>query len=211
VQGIRGDRSNLLVIAENGDVYSYRLAYRKVLDTLNYFVSETERIGSEAPAHIFSGMDSLPKIDTPIYPDPRKVDLLQFRKEYFKKFSSYHLGQNTDLLKQRRKQGMILRLRDLIYDRTEVYALIEIKNRSGIDFELDYLKIFKINGNRRRKSSYQKLPFKPLHTERFPSMVKDKDKTSFVVVIPKFTLGDSEKLLLELKEFRGNRIVRLFY
>ena len=41
VQGIRGDKSNLLVITENGDVYSYRLAYSKVLDTLNYFVAET--------------------------------------------------------------------------------------------------------------------------------------------------------------------------
>ena len=54
VQGIRGDRSNLLVITENGDVYSYRLAYRKVLDTLNFFVAGTERIGNEAPVRLFS-------------------------------------------------------------------------------------------------------------------------------------------------------------
>ncbi|MGB6152277.1 MAG: DUF4138 domain-containing protein [Pricia sp.] len=211
VQGVRGDQSNLLVIAENGDVYSYRLAYRKVLDTLNYFVAESERIGNEAPAHIFSRMDSLPKTDTPIYPNPRKVDLLQFRKEYFKKFSSYHLEQNTNVLKQRRKQGMILRLRDLIYDRTEVYALIEIKNRSGIDFETDYLKVFKVHGNNRRKSSYQKLSLDILYLQNFPDKVKDGEIASFVVVLPKFTLGDSEKLMLELKELHGSRNIRLFY
>ncbi|KKL22183.1 hypothetical protein LCGC14_2437980, partial [marine sediment metagenome] len=131
VQGVRGDRSNLLVIVENGDVYSYRLAYKKILDTLNYFVSKTERIGSEAPEPIFPRMDSLPKIEAPIRPNPRKVDVPRSRKDHFQKFSSYQLEQNTEKLKQSRKQGMVLRLRDLVYDRTEVYALIEIKNRSG--------------------------------------------------------------------------------
>ncbi len=187
------------------------MAYRKVLDTLNYFVSETERIGSEAPARKFLMMNSLPKTDTPIYPNPRKVDLPQFRKEYFKKFSSYRLAQNTNLLKQRRKQGMILRLRDLIYDRTEVYALIEIKNRSGIDFETDYLKVFKVNGNNRRKSSYQKLSLDILYLQNFPDKFQDGKIASFVLVLPKFTLGDSEKLMLELKELHGSRNIRLFY
>lgn len=211
VQGIRGDKSNLLVITENGDVYSYRLAYRKVLDTLNYFVAETERIGIEGPARTSMQVDSLIKMNTPILPHLTEVDSLKYREEYFEKISSYHLGQNTDLLKQRRKQGIILRLRDLIYDRTEVYALIEISNRSGIDFEVDYLKVFKANGNNRRKSSYQKLPLDILYRKNFPDKVKDGDNVSFVVVLPKFTLGDSEKLMLELKELHGSRNIRLFY
>ena len=106
---------------------------------------------------------------------------------------------------------MILRLRDLVYDRTEVYALIEISNRSGIDFEVDYLKVFKVNGNNRRKSSYQKLPLDILYRKNFPDKVKDGEIASFVVVLPKFTLGDSEKLMLELKELHGSRNIRLFY
>src|SRR5680860_390344 len=119
VQGNRGNRSNLLVITENGDVYSYRLAYGKVLDTLNYFVAGTDRIGNEAPVQIFPRTDSLPKIGSPIIPNPRKNDSLQYRKEYFKKFGSYRLEHNDNLLKKRRKNGMVLRLKDLIYDRTE--------------------------------------------------------------------------------------------
>lgn len=97
----------------------------------------TERIGNEAPVRIFSGMDSLPKTGSPKKPAPTKVDTLRYRKQYFKKFSSYHLRHNDNLLKKRRKRGLVLRLRDLVYDRTEVYALIEIRNRSGIDFEVE--------------------------------------------------------------------------
>lgn len=210
LQGVKGNRSNLLVITENGDVYSYRLTYRKILDTVNYFVARTERIGAVAPAPIVSRMDSLPKTGYPEKPDGNS-DSLRYREEYFKKFSSYHLRHNDNRLKKRRKNGLVLRLKDLIYDRTEIYALIEIGNRSGIDFETDYLKVFKVHGNNRRKSSYQKLPLDILYKENFPEKVKDGETASFVVVLPKFTLGDSEKLMLKLNELHGSRNVQLFY
>ena len=210
VQGNRSNQSNLLVITENGDVYSYLLAYRKVLDTLNYFVAGTERIGNEAPVHIFPRMDSVVKEGLVLPSDPRKTDSLQYRSEYFKKISLHRLKHKMRL-KTRRKQGIIIRLKDLNYDRTEVYALVEIKNRSGIDFEVEYLKVFKVHGNNRRKSSFQKIPLAIVYKENFPTMVKDKEKTSFVVVLPKFTLGDSEKLMLELKELHGSRNIRLIY
>lgn len=211
VQGVKGNRSNLLIITENGDVFSYWLAYRKVLDTLNYFVAGTERIGNETPAYNLSRMYSVPKNVSLKKPAPTKTDTLRYHKEYFRKFSSYHLKHNDNLLKKRRKKGLFLRLRDLIYVKTEVYVVIEIRNRSGIDLEMDYLKILKVHGNNRRKSSYQKLPLDILYRHNFPDKVKDGESASFVVVLPKFTLGDSEKLMLELSELHGSRNIRLFY
>ena len=211
LQGVKGDRSNLLVITEDGEVYGYRLAYRKVLDTLNYFVAGKERIGNEAPAHILPTLDSLPEPRPFTKPKARRADTLRYRDGYFKKFASYHLEHNNDRLKKSRRHGLILRLRDLVYDRTEVYALVEIGNRSGIDLETDYLKVFKVHGNNRRKSSYQKLPLDILYRENFPEKVRDGESACFVVVLPKFTLGDSEKLMLELDELHGSRNVRLFY
>ncbi len=138
-----------------------------------------------------------------------KFDSLQNRNGYFQKFGTYHLKRNQNSLKKKRKNGIILQLKDLIYDQSEVYALFEIKNRSGIDFEVDYLKIFKENGNNRRKASYQKLLLLPLYQHNFPSMVKDGQASTFTVVLPKFTLGDSERILVELKERNGNRVIIL--
>lgn len=207
LQGNLGSKSNLLVITENGDVFSYVLAYRKKLDTLNHFVRPKERIGTERPsAGVISksALSHLP-VDSP-KTDSSKVTI-DYRMEYFKKFSEYHLKNNRNKLKHNRKDGLVIRLNDLIYDKTEVYAVIEIKNKSGIDFETDYLRIFKVNGNNRRKASYQKLILEPLLAYEFPAIIKDKKKASFVMVLPKFTLGDSEKLLFELKELRGGRII----
>ena len=211
VQGVRGLKSNLLVMVENGDVYSYRLVYRKALDTLNYFIKAKERIGNEAPLRQLSQMKAPPKIMSDVNYNIGKIDSMQNRREYFKKLSVFHLSHNDNLLKKRRKQGLVIVLKDLIYNRTEVYALFEIRNRSGIDFGVDYLKIFKINGNVQRKSSYQKLPLYQLYEENFPKMVRDGKCASFAVVLPKFTLGDSEKLMIELKELRGSRNVLLYY
>lgn len=209
LQGILGSKSNLLVITENGDIFSYLLAYRKKLDTLNYFVQTKERIGAERPS-----AEIIPKVYIHKLPanspktNSSKVPV-DYRMEYFKKFSEYHLKNNRNRLKRNRKDGLIIRLNDLIYDRTEVYAIMEIKNKSGIDFETDYLRIFKVNGNNRKKASYQKLILEPLLAYEFPAIIKDGKKASFIIILPKFTLGESEKLLFELKEQNGSRILNL--
>lgn len=211
VQGISGAGSNLVVIDQKGDVYSYRLAFRKVLDTLNYFVSLSERIGNEVPVLQFSKVNSFKRTKSNSNSKSHIEDSVLKRKEYLKNLSRFYLAQSYKFLKKRRKKGLVLSLYNLAYNRTEIYVKIEIKNRTGIDFEVDYLKIFKVNGNSRRKSSYQKLLLETLHKENFPKMVKDSQSFSFVLVLPKFTLGDSERLMLELKEFRGSRILRLNY
>ena len=103
----------------------------------------------------------------------------------------------------------MLQLLDLVYDRSEVYAVLEIENRSDIDFEVDYLNIFKVNGNRRRKSSYQKLVLHPVFKYNFPEMVRVGKRRRFVYILPKFTLGTAEKLSFSIREASGSRSVEL--
>ncbi|MGB6150377.1 MAG: DUF4138 domain-containing protein [Pricia sp.] len=211
LQGNPGSKSNLLVITENGDVFSYLLAYRKKLDTLIHFVPPKERIGTERPlAEAIDEVD-FPKLSVAYQRTGSSNPAVDYRMEYFEKFSDYQLENNKNKLKQNRKDGLIIRLKDLIYDRTEVYAVMEIKNRSGIDFETDYLKIFNVNGNNRRKASYQKLILEPLLAYKLPAIIKDGEKASFVMVLQKFTFGDSEKLLFELKDQNGSRVIDLRY
>lgn len=210
LQGVKGGESNLLVITNSDEVFSYVLKYRKALDTLTYFIPRMERIGLEKPVIISPIKTSVSiKIDSQSIKS-KQIDS-QNQLEYFKKFSEFHLKLNRNILKRKWKNGMVLRLKDVIYDRTEVYALIEIKNKSGIDFEMDYLKIFKVNGNKRKKSSYQKIEMKPIYKHNHPKIIKEGESRDFVLIVPKFTFGDQEKLLLELKEYRGNRILQLVY
>ncbi len=210
LQGVKGSESNLLVITSTDEVYAYKLKYLNVLDTLNYFIPSNERIGFECPLFTPTSKSSASVLKDFVTMKTPQTDSPN-RFEYFKKFSEFHLKHNRNSLKRKRKKGVVLHLKDLIYDRTEVFVLVEVKNRSGIDFELDYLKIYKVNGNKRKKSSYQKIEIEPVYRYSLPKIIKDGESREFVLAVPKFTFGDQEKLLLELKEHRGNRILQLFY
>ena len=208
LQGVKGHESNLLVITATDEVYAYKLKYLNDLDTLNYFVQRSERIGFESPLFPAPVQQSASVVKDSVMMKTPRTDFPN-RFEYFKKFSEFQLKHNRNRLKRKRKKGIVLHLRDLIYDRTEVYVLVEVKNRSGIDFEMDYLKIFKVNGNKRKKSSYQKIEMESVYLYNVTKMIKDGDRREFVIAVPKFTFGDNEKLLLELKEDRGDRLLQL--
>lgn len=205
LQANPGTDSNLLVLTQDGQAYSYALKYRSEISRTHRFITMGESIGTETPQKETEPRDVPEELHKVMEQDNPHRN----RMEYFKKFSAYHSEHNKNSLKSKRKDGMILRLKDLVYDRTEVYAVMEIENRSKIDLELDYLEIFKVNGNKRRKSSYQKVAMLPIYEHKFPRMVKVGENKMFVYVLPKFTLGDAEKLLFSFREKWGSRMLEL--
>lgn len=143
LQGVKGKSSNLLGITEVGKVYSYFLDYHEHIDTLNYFIEFKERIGLEKPIVKIDFEEEISLAESTLKIDSLKVPYVN-RRVNFEKFSEYHLKRNRNSLKKKRKNGLILYLQDLIYNQTQVYAVIEIKNKSAIDFEVDYLKILAV-------------------------------------------------------------------
>ncbi|WP_256442755.1 DUF4138 domain-containing protein [Flagellimonas sp. 389] len=102
-----------------------------------------------------------------------------------------------------------MQLQKMAYNASEVYLVLEIKNKSEIDFEIDYLKIYRTNGNKKRKASFQRLEQKVIHQYQLPNEIKTKERKRFVYVLPKFVLGDNERLMIELKELKGSRKIVL--
>ena len=204
LQASPGEESNLLAVTNDGQVYAYILKYKTGLSKLNYFIVQKESIGNEKQL-VKADAESLNKVQ----PKHASNFLEAYRLEYFKKYAEFLLKRRGVLLKSKRKKGMIVRVRKLVYNRSEVYVHMEIENRSGIDFEIDALNIYKINGNKRRKSSYQKLEQEVIYKHKVPEVVKNNKSVNFVYVLPKLTFGTSEKLFVELNEFRGARQIRL--
>tara|TARA_R110001592_G_scaffold62863_17_gene192486 strand:- start:635 stop:1435 length:801 start_codon:yes stop_codon:yes gene_type:complete len=197
LQGQPGKESNLLAITSDGRVYSYILKYKEQLTILNYFISKEKSIGNENPS---------------IFEFPEKSvakDTVVNRTNYFKKFSDYLLRQSYTPIATGRKSGIKFQLEKVFYNASEVYVVIEVKNNSGIDFEMDYLNIYRENGNNKRKASYQRLEQDVIYKHEMPDAIKDQHSKRFVYVLPKFVLGDNEKLLLEIKELKGSRKVVL--
>lgn len=61
----------------------------------------------------------------------------------------------------------------------------------------------------RRKASYQSLQLKEIYKYKMPNSVQIGQSHKFVYVLPKFVLGDNEKLQIELQELNGSRRVVL--
>ena len=197
MQGNRGADSNLLVMTEDGLAYSYYLVYRKQLKESHRFVNTSQAIGNVLPV---MRKDKMAQKEKRGSLRDRMSDSLQYRKA-----SQYFLGRNTTVFKAKRKDGMVLRLRDVAYFGRETYIVLEIENKSDIDFEVDFVQLFRAHGNPRKKSSYQKLSLEPLYIHKKPSIVKVDHVERFVYVVPKFTLNGKERLMIELQEKRGSR------
>ena len=116
---------------------------------------------------------------------------------------------NNKHSKTKRKRGIKLQLRRIAYNASESYLVIQLTNTSGITFEIDFLKVYRVSGNKKRKSSFQKLEIKPIYTCHMPSKIYNSQSLRLVYVLPKFVLGSKEKLQLELQELNGSRKVLL--
>ncbi|GMN11583.1 hypothetical protein MTsPCn9_25390 [Croceitalea sp. MTPC9] len=193
LQATPGTESNLLTVTKNGQVYSYILKYKEQLPKLNYFISLKESIGYERP---------LVLKQKPISQPHSRID-------YFKKFSNHLLKSNSGHIATKRKKGIKLQLQKMVYNASEVYLVLEIKNKSEIDFEVDYLNIFRMNGNKKRKASYQKLLIQVDYEHEMPKSIKVGESHRLVYVLPKFVLGDDERFMIELQEIKGSRKVNL--
>lgn len=197
LQATPGDESNLLVVTSDGNVYSYILKYAKTVTKLNFFINGKDRVGTEKPEQEIS-------IDN--------VDSLKINKDksnYYRRFSESLLKAKHYPLTSKRDKGMVLKLLKMVYDKNEVYLVMEIKNNSGIDFELDYLNISIVKGNKGCKASSQRLEENIIYKYKTPSIILNGGSNQFVFVVPKFVLGNKEKLQIEVKELNGSRKLTL--
>ncbi|WP_197062543.1 hypothetical protein [Muricauda sp. MAR_2010_75] len=77
---------------------------------------------------------------------------------HYDRFSKLLLDRKQKNIITKHKRGIRLRLEDMVYYGREVYLVLGIRNSSGIDFEVDRLEVFRINGSAKRRASYQEIP-----------------------------------------------------
>lgn len=194
LQAQPGVDSNLLAITNGGQVYSYIIRYAESISKLNYFIAETESIGNEKPV-----------IDTLITKNDSVVKRLENKTVEYKRFSDYILNLKHETMSSKRKGGMVLKLLDQKYYKDHVYLVFEIKNKSGIDFEIDYLKVYNVTTSKKQKASYQELDQNGIYKYKYPNTILNNQVRKFIYVIPKFVLGKNEKMEIELVELKGSR------
>jgi len=198
LQAKPGKESNLLVINKNGSIFSYIVRYREQLSTLNYFVPKSGSIGNEKP----------------IITDSTKVSGLEKeggnRTYYYQEFCSYLLARRQKIGSiKTRNEGIVLSVENIVFDREELYFVIQIENRSTLDYDLNFLDLSVRTRQKGKKKSLQTLYQKPLFIYDRPSKIAENETVRLVYVLPKFSIGNDRRALLELNEKNGERNLQL--
>ena len=198
LQAKPGKESNLLVVGKNGAVFSYIVTYRKKLDRLNYFIPKSKSIGTEKP----TALDS-----TTI---GKHKDTIDNSTYYYNKFCSYLIDRKQRIGRlKKRNQGIVLSIENIVFDKEELYFVIQIENKSSLDYDLNFLKLSVETRKKGKKKSLQRLHQEPVFKYNLPSKVKENEMTRLVYVLPKFSISNDRRVVLELNERNGERNLKL--
>ena len=198
LQAKPGKESNLLVINKNGTIFSYIVRYKKQLSKLNYFIPLSNSIGNEKPIVT----DSIQVVTS-----EKNIDN---RTYYYQKFCSYLLNRNQRIGRiKKRTQGIVLNVENVVFDKEELYFVIQIENNSTLDYDLNFLNLSIETRQKGKKKSLQSLYQEPIYKQHLPSKIAEGKMVRFVYVMPKFSLSDDRRAILELNEKDGERNIKL--
>jgi len=198
LQAKPGKESNLLVVNRNGSIFSYIVRYKKQLSKLNYFIPLSNSIGNEKPIVI----DSI-QAET----SEKSIDN---RTYYYHKFCSYLLNRNQRIGRiKKRNEGIVLSVKNIVFDKEELYFVIQIENNSTLDYDLNFLNLSIETRQKGKKKSLQSLYQEPIYKHNLPSKIAEGKMIQFVYVLPKFSLSNDRRTILELNEKDGERNIEL--
>ncbi|WP_103864812.1 DUF4138 domain-containing protein [Aquimarina sp. I32.4] len=197
LQAQPGKESNLLIINNNGSVFSYIVSYKKVLSRLNYFIPLTNAIGNEKPIE--------DQLTTTKKEEPR-FDWSQ----YYERFCSYLIKRKQRIGRlKKRNDGIVLSVENIVFDKEELYFVIQIENRSSLDYDVNFLNLSINTRKKGKKKSLQSLYQEPHFKYKLPTKIAENKTVRLVYVIPKFSISNERSVILELNENNGERNVRL--
>ncbi|PHN94032.1 conjugal transfer protein TraN [Maribacter sp. 6B07] len=192
LQATPGKESNLLVINRNGAIFSYIVRYKEQLSKLNYFVPSASSIGNEKSSSnmpiVGKEVNSVSKSDYYL----RACNYLVQRKQSFKNL-------------QKRYEGIELSIKNIVFDKEELYFVLQIKNTSTLDYDLNFLEISIQTKQKGKKKSLQRIYQKPLFVYNRPTKIAENGTVRMVYVLPKFSLSNDRRVVIELKENNGER------
>ncbi|TLP71740.1 DUF4138 domain-containing protein [Maribacter sp. ACAM166] len=198
LQAKPGKDSNLLVVNRNGAVFSYIVRYKAQLSKLNYFIPLSSAIGNERP-----------NLALPIL---TKKEQQANNADYYLRACTYLLNNKQPMAirtLQKRNDGIVLSVTNIVFDKEELYFVIEIENTSSLDFDLNFLKLSIETRQKGKRKSLQRLYQEPIFKHNLPSKIVENETVRFVYVLPKFSLSNDRRAILKLNEKDGERNIEL--
>ena len=199
--------TSLTVITAGGEVYTFRVTYERYPETLTYSL------------HGLSGSDVAPlRSDADDGADePRDRRRNPMGLEYattgvspaYVSSVGERIAAATKVkpVKRDKANGSRLELNDVWIDGDVIYYRFTVHNESAIAYDLDYWRFYVIDAKVSKKTAVQERDVAPLGTSTTSesNRIGPNASETFVVALPKFTIPDDKRLVLEAFEANGGR------
>jgi conjugative transposon TraN protein len=185
--------TNLSVFGVDGRLYSFDLQF---VDD-----SSTSPLNFEVVNRPDTKNDSLPNQASEIELTGLPVNETVLAND-MEGFNNKHGFLNKSISLQR----MRLTLKGIYIKDSLLWLVMHVKNHSLIPYPLEYLRLNVIDRKRVKRTAVQTVTIEPVFS-KLPTVVKDKE--SFAIAFPPFTIANSKKLLLEIAERNGGRLLQL--
>lgn len=218
-----GEESNLLIITENGNIYSFIIRYSKENNILTYFIKDNQAVGNENGNVILASKNENKKSEKEISNDSTpiavvnpitvnnfqnqkgaeenvvydKVCLLEIEKSIF-----YNRIYGT-------KDNVFVKLKNITYVQSELYFSLILTNNSTLDYDINYINFYITSRNKKKNTTTQTIPYKPKYIYNHQTKLKLGETIEMVFVYDKFSINENKILLVELTEDNGERTVKL--
>lgn len=221
-----GEESNLLVITDNGNIFSFTIKYKKDIQKLNYFINDSIAIGNEEGERIIennhpSGTGKInkgeikeTKVETNVV---EAITVNNFEKDVVKDtvdvYKSLCQKEISNPIFYNRiygtKDKVFVKLKNIVYKENDIYFTIILKNDSTLDYDINYLNFYITSRNKKRNTVTQTIPYKYKYIYNLPTRIGSFQTIEVVYVYEKFSLNENKIVLVEMTEDNGERNIKL--
>jgi len=186
------EETNFSVITEDGKFYSFEVVYNSHPNTLSYDLLNLQRMKEKEnfTEVFFEDLGSGTVVQRFL------ENLYHYPKRIFKHIST-------------KSYGIQFSLRSLYVDEGKIYFVIEIKNSSPMDYEIDFIQ-FKVADKRNLKRTIvQDKLLKPIRAYPQIDNVSHQSENRMIFLLDQVSLLDGKVLRIEMFEKNGNRHQKL--
>lgn len=216
LKAIEGEESNLIVITENGNVFSFILRYKIDNDGLPYLIKDDMAIGNEN-GNIVSKNKKEEEKETSNSGIIKEITINDFQNsgslDSLNVYNKYALGEIDKTPFYNRiygaKNKIGVKLKNISYIDNDLYFSLILTNESTLDYDINYLNYYIMSRNKKKNTTSQTIPYRSKYIYNLPKRLKSNDEVNVVFVFSKFTINENKVLLVEMTEDNGERIVKL--
>ncbi|CAH8295952.1 uncharacterized protein DUF4138 [Mariniflexile fucanivorans] len=216
--------TNLTVFTKDGYSYEFSLFYTKKPTVLNHYMQvdnsaqnliksnnpsskDIDFITAENPSSYYSeGVQTIEAKSISSKDPANPNQLYDSNKMGYIKQNCAKVNDLPKLIFRTFEQSsnIKLTLKQISYDRDELYFHFSLENKGGQIFDVDFINS-KLARGYKGVSTDQSIPLTPLFIFNKPERVPGNSEHNFIIVFEKFTINDKKELQIDLAEKEGER------